>query len=273
MIPAVYNANMRILQSPGFVAISYELIHDTRVIPLDAASPRGSLSPAIRTYMGDAHGRWDGTTLVVETSNLKANTRGASPGLRLIERFTRTGRDAIDYQVTFVDPGTWTAPWTAALDMKARRDDAGVFDTRATKGTTACSTCSPPRGCPTNRAGRPRRPRRGGANETPPGRRAVERGLGAAHQAPGTALRAVRLFTAVRFQPRPHTDPHGPDTLELGGDLIAREHRTDAVAGARHHHVAGVQRVERRRPATSAAHRESCRAYGRAAGLRRSPPA
>ena len=57
-----------------------------------------------------------------------ANTRGASPGLRLIERFTRTGRDAIDYQVTFVDPGTWTAPWTAALDMKARRDDAGVFE-------------------------------------------------------------------------------------------------------------------------------------------------
>ena len=78
--------------------------------------------------MGDAHGRWEGATLVVETSNLKANTRGASPGLRLIERFTRTGRDAIDYQVTFVDPGTWTAPWTAALDMKARRDDAGVFE-------------------------------------------------------------------------------------------------------------------------------------------------
>ena len=78
--------------------------------------------------MGIARGRWEGATLVVETSNLKANTRGASPGLRLIERFTRTGRDAIDYQVTFIDPTTWTAPWTAALDMKARRDDAGVFE-------------------------------------------------------------------------------------------------------------------------------------------------
>jgi hypothetical protein len=128
MIPAVYNANMRIVQSPGFVAISYELIHDTRVIALNRDPPQRSSSPAWRTYMGDAHGRWEGTALVVETSNLKANTRGASPGLRLIERFTRRGRDSMDYQVTFVDPGTWTAPWTAALDMKARPADAGVFE-------------------------------------------------------------------------------------------------------------------------------------------------
>ena len=128
MIPAVYNANMRIVQSPGFVAISYELIHDTRVIPLGPSESRQPPSPALRTYMGIAHGRWEGSTLVVETTNLKANTRGASPGLRLIERFTRTGRDAIDYQVTFVDPATWTAPWTAALDMKARPADAGVFE-------------------------------------------------------------------------------------------------------------------------------------------------
>ena len=126
MIPAVYNANMRIVQSPGVVAISYELIHDTRVIPIDS-SPRET-SPALRTYMGLARGRWEGTTLVVETSNLKANTRGASPALRLVERFTRTGRDAIDYRVTFTDPATWTAPWTAALDMKRRPDDAGVFE-------------------------------------------------------------------------------------------------------------------------------------------------
>ena len=126
MFPAVYNANMRIMQTPGYVAITYELIHDTRIIPLN--SDRPPLSPAIRMYMGDARGRWEGTTLVVETTNLKANTRGSSPGLRLIERFTRTGRDAIAYQVTFVDPATWTAPWTVALDLKARPDDAGVFE-------------------------------------------------------------------------------------------------------------------------------------------------
>ena len=64
----------------------------------------------------------------METTNLKAATRGASPGLRLIERFTRTGRDAMQYQVTFTDPATWTAPWTAALDMEARPDNAGVFE-------------------------------------------------------------------------------------------------------------------------------------------------
>jgi hypothetical protein len=125
MFPAVYNANMRILQSAGVVAITYELIHDTRIIPIDA-SPR--LSDKIRMYMGHARGHWEGNTLVVETTNLKANTRGSSPALRLVERFTRTGRDSIDYRVTFIDPTTWTAPWTAALDMKRRPDDAGVFE-------------------------------------------------------------------------------------------------------------------------------------------------
>jgi hypothetical protein len=126
MFPAVYNANMRIVQTPGLVAVTYELIHDTRIIPLDSGRP--PLSPAIRMYMGDARGRWEGTTLVVETSNLKAATRGATPGLRLVERFTRTGRGTMAYTVTFVDPATWTAPWTAALDLKARPDRAGVFE-------------------------------------------------------------------------------------------------------------------------------------------------
>jgi hypothetical protein len=91
MFPAVYNANMRILQSAGVVAITYELIHDTRIIPIDAAPRPDTVSENIRMYMGNARGHWEGTTLVVETTNLKANTRGSSPSLRLIERFTRTG--------------------------------------------------------------------------------------------------------------------------------------------------------------------------------------
>jgi hypothetical protein len=128
MFPAVYNANFRIVQAPGVVAITYELIHDTRVIPLDSAPRTEHVSPAIRMYMGDARGHWEGATLVVETTNLKAGTRGASPDLRLIERFTRTSKGSIEYRVTFVDPRTWTAPWTAALDLKARPDDAGVFE-------------------------------------------------------------------------------------------------------------------------------------------------
>jgi hypothetical protein len=135
MFPAVYNANFRIVQAPGLVAITYELIHDTRVIPIDPspragrASPQAThLSPAIRMYMGDARGHWEGATLVVETTNLKAGTRGASSDLRLVERFTRASNDSIQYQVTFIDPRTWTAPWTAALDLKARRDKVGVFE-------------------------------------------------------------------------------------------------------------------------------------------------
>ncbi len=128
MFPAVYNANFRIIQAPGVVAITYELIHDTRVIPIDASPQAEHVSPAIRMYMGDARGHWEGATLVVETTNLKAGTRGASPDLRLVERFTRASKDLIRYEVTFVDPRTWTAPWTAALDLKSRPDDAGVYE-------------------------------------------------------------------------------------------------------------------------------------------------
>jgi len=137
MFPAVYNANLRIVQSPGYVVITYELIHDTRIIPLDGEQPR--LSPAIRTYMGDARGHWEGSTLVVETRNLKATTRGASPALRLIERFTRTSESAIDYEVTFVDPDTWTGPWTAAVDLKARPADAGVYEYACHEGNHGMS--------------------------------------------------------------------------------------------------------------------------------------
>jgi hypothetical protein len=128
MFPAVYDANFRIIQTRDYVAITYELIHDTRVIPIDRSPGHPTLSPAIRMYMGNARAHWDGTTLVVETSNLKVGTRGASPRLHLTERFTRTGRDLIQYRVTFTDPSTWAAPWTAALDLKSRPANAGVFE-------------------------------------------------------------------------------------------------------------------------------------------------
>ena len=128
MFPAVYNANMRFVQSPGFVAISYELIHDTRVIPLDPPAQRDPLRSSIRSYMGASRGHWDGTTLVVETANLKMTPRGSTPSLKLVERFTRTAKDAMTYEATFTDPATWTAPWTVALDLRARADDAGVYE-------------------------------------------------------------------------------------------------------------------------------------------------
>jgi hypothetical protein len=128
MFPAVYNANMRIMQSPGFVAFTYELIHDTRVIPIDPPAARDPLHSSIRSYMGASRGHWDGTALVVETANLKTTPRGSTPSLKLVERFTRTGKDTMAYQATFTDPATWTAPWTVALDLRARPDQAGVFE-------------------------------------------------------------------------------------------------------------------------------------------------
>ncbi|HEY1304233.1 MAG TPA: hypothetical protein VGF24_11820 [Vicinamibacterales bacterium] len=128
MFPAVYNANFRIVQTQGYVAIIYELIHDTRIIPIDSSAQPHVLSPTIRMYMGAARGHWEGATLVVESSNFKAATRGASPDLELVERFTRADGGTIQYQVTFIDPATWTAPWTAALELKARPDGAGVFE-------------------------------------------------------------------------------------------------------------------------------------------------
>jgi hypothetical protein len=138
MFPAVYDANMRITQTQGYIAITYELIHDTRIIPLNAQQ-RPPLSPKIPMYMGDARGHWEGTTLVVETTNLKAGTRGSSPSLRLTEKFTRVSADTIQYQVTFTDPATWTAPWTAALDMKSRPDNAGVFEYACHEGNHGMS--------------------------------------------------------------------------------------------------------------------------------------
>ena len=128
MFPAVYNANMRIVQGPGLVAITYELIHDTRVIAIDPPAVRDPLRSSIRSYMGASRGHWDGTTLVVETANLKTTPRGSTPSLKLVERFTRTGKDTMEYQATFTDPATWTAPWTVALDMVSRPDDAGVYE-------------------------------------------------------------------------------------------------------------------------------------------------
>jgi hypothetical protein len=121
MFPTVYNANLRIVQGPGVVAITYEMIHDTRVIPIGAAAHVGS---AIRGYNGDARARWEGNTLVVDTTNFsdKTNYRGSRETLHIVERFTREG-DGINYEVTVDDPTVWTKPWTAALTLAKQPDD------------------------------------------------------------------------------------------------------------------------------------------------------
>jgi hypothetical protein len=116
MFPAIYNNNTRIVQAPGYVAIVYEMIHETRIIPLDG---RPFLSEHIRGYLGDARARWDGDTLVVETQNFseRTNYRGAGTTLRLVERFRRVHHKGVRYEVTVDDPHTFTRSWTAALNL------------------------------------------------------------------------------------------------------------------------------------------------------------
>jgi hypothetical protein len=117
MMPAFYGNSYQIVQAPGSVAIRYEMIHETRIIPLDG---RPRLSPTIRQYMGDARGHWEGTTLVVETTNFRPELtyRNANANaLKLIERFTRTAPGRVQWSVTVDDRTTWTKPWTFEVDL------------------------------------------------------------------------------------------------------------------------------------------------------------
>jgi hypothetical protein len=122
MFPTVYNANVRIVQAPGAVAITYEMIHDTRMVYLDGRPHAG---PTIRGYHGDSRGRWEGDTLVIDTTNFsdRTNYRGSRDTLHLIERFTRTA-DGLRSEVTVDDPQTWTSRWTAVLDLNQQPDGA-----------------------------------------------------------------------------------------------------------------------------------------------------
>jgi hypothetical protein len=121
MIPGPYNNNYQILQTPGYVVILHEMIHDARIIPLDG---RPHIGQSIRQWFGDSRGRWEGETLVVDTTNFsgKANYRGSTDGLHLIERFTRISPHTVRYEFTIDDPTTFTKRWTAAIPMTRTED-------------------------------------------------------------------------------------------------------------------------------------------------------
>ena len=116
MMPAIYGNSYEIIQSPGWVAIRYEMIHETRLIPLDS---RPHVPSRIQTYMGDARGHFEGNTLVVETTNFKTASayRGASESLKLIERFTPTASKTVEWSVTAQDSHTWPRPFTFAMNL------------------------------------------------------------------------------------------------------------------------------------------------------------
>ncbi len=119
MLPTLYNFGNEIVQAPGVVVIRNEMIHETRVIPLDA---RPHVGKALQTYMGDSRGHWEGDTLVVETTNLnnKTGTGGGffSDAAVLTERFRRIARDELSYDLTVNDPKTWTKPFTIHMPYK-----------------------------------------------------------------------------------------------------------------------------------------------------------
>jgi hypothetical protein len=129
-VPRVGTANLngagplgyyQILQAPGYVVVFLETIHETRIIPLDG---RPHLADGVRQWGGDSRGRWEGNTLVVDTTNFSphSNFMGAAENLHVVERFTRVAADTINYEITLNDQTTWTKPWTAVIRLK-RTDD------------------------------------------------------------------------------------------------------------------------------------------------------
>jgi hypothetical protein len=122
MIPGFYNHNYQILQTPDYVAIVVEMIHDARIIPLN---DRAHLPPEIDQWLGDSRGRWEGDTLVVETSNF--NPRGdqrvrnlvqaGSKRSRVVERFRRVDADTIEYRFTVTDPRSFERSWSTKIPM------------------------------------------------------------------------------------------------------------------------------------------------------------
>lgn len=126
MFPAAYNNGYQIIQTPGYVVIVYEMIHDARIIPLD----KPHIPSNVRQWNGDSRGHWEGETLVVDTTNFTgkgsiASNSGAgrlkgipeSEGLHVVERFTRVSEDTISYSATIDDPGVYSKPWKVAFPL------------------------------------------------------------------------------------------------------------------------------------------------------------
>ena len=138
MIPGVNDNNLlQITQGPGWVAMLHEINHHTRLIPTDG---RPHISQNIRQWQGDSVGRWEGNTLVVDTTNftgLTPNFRGSGEKLHLVERFTRVSDEAVIYQFTVEDPTTWATPWTAEIPMT--KTQGPVYEWACHEGNTMIS--------------------------------------------------------------------------------------------------------------------------------------
>jgi hypothetical protein len=130
MFPFMYNSGLEIMQAPGYVVIRLELVHETRVVPVDGRAP---LSPDIVQWLGESRGRFEGDTLVIETTNFNGESPmlivgpggkpiPTSPRMRIVERLTRTASDTIDYEIAVDDADVLVAPWKAAFPLQ--RDES-----------------------------------------------------------------------------------------------------------------------------------------------------
>jgi hypothetical protein len=134
--PGSYGNLIQILQSPGYVVIVHEMIHEPRVIPVDG---RAHIGQGIRQYLGDPRGRWEGNTLVVDVTNFsdKTDFRGSRDTFRMTERFTRVAADRVTYEVTINDPTTFTRPWTLGVPMKSDPAQTQLFEYACHEGNYA----------------------------------------------------------------------------------------------------------------------------------------
>ena len=139
MLPFRYNNGIQIYQAPGYVVISLEMIHDARIIPIDAP---GKPPKQITSWLGESRGHWEGNTLVIETTNIRTgaaplnmatigappnNTIPMSPQAHVVERLTMANPDTLVYEMTFTDPVVWTAPYTIRMDWQ-RNQKYGMFE-------------------------------------------------------------------------------------------------------------------------------------------------
>ena len=123
MTPGGYNQNMQVFQTEDTIVILNEMVHDSRIIPIDGAPRTG-----IESWTGESRGRWEGDTLVIETNNFtdKTRWRGSTENMTLVERLTRQDEDTLVYRFTVTDPDTWVQPWTAEIPM--RRGEQPLYE-------------------------------------------------------------------------------------------------------------------------------------------------
>ncbi len=123
--PGGYNQNLQVFQTPDHVVLITEMVHTVRVVPLDG---RPALRDDVRQWSGDSRGRWEGDTLVIETThfNDQRRWRGTTRNMTLVERLTRVDAGTLAYEYTVNDPDTWTRPWTASIPM--RRSDEPMYE-------------------------------------------------------------------------------------------------------------------------------------------------